>query len=51
VGEDVQARFGGSTSSSALFVEIIENASLSPPKKVLFPLRKCELREKPLIEL
>ena len=33
VDEDVQARFGGSTSSSTLSVETMENASLSPPRK------------------
>jgi len=31
--KDVQARFGGSTSSSKLSVETMENASLSPPRK------------------
>ena len=35
VDEGVQARFGGSTSSSTLSVETMENASLSLPKKGL----------------
>ena len=33
VDEDVQARFGGSTSSSTLSVETMENASSSRPRK------------------
>ena len=37
VDEDVQARFGGSTSSSTTSVETMEKASLSPPRKVVIP--------------
>ena len=37
VDEDVQARFGGSTSSSTLSLESVEKASLSPPRKVVIP--------------
>ena len=44
VDEDVQARFGGSTSSSTLSVETMENASLSSPGRALLPLRTCEPR-------
>ena len=44
VDEDVQARFGGSTSSSTMSVQPMEKASLSPPERWSFPLRTCELR-------
>ena len=37
VDEDVQARFGGSTSSSIMMVETMEKTSLSPPRKVVIP--------------
>ena len=37
VDEDVQARFGGSTSSSTMSVETMEKASLSPPRKAVIP--------------
>ena len=37
VDEDVQARFGGSTSSLIMSVETMEKASLSPPRKVVIP--------------
>ena len=37
VDEDVQARFGGSTSSLTMSVETMEKASLSPPRKVVIP--------------
>ena len=37
VDEDVQARFGGSTSSSTMSVQTMEKASLSPPRKVVIP--------------
>ena len=33
VDEDVHARIDGSTSSSTLSVETIENASITPPRK------------------
>ena len=45
VDEDVQARFGGSTSSSTTSVETMEKATLSPPERLSFPLRILELRE------
>ena len=35
--EDVQARFGGSTSISTKSVETMEKATLSPPRKVVVP--------------
>ena len=35
VDEDVQARFGGSTSISTTSVETMEKATLSPPRKVV----------------
>ena len=44
VDKDVQGTFGGSILSLTLFVETTEKASLSPPKRVLFPLKTCELR-------
>ena len=45
VDEDVQARFGGSTSSSTMSVETMEKASLSPPRKAVIPTENlCELR-------
>ena len=37
VDEDVQARFGGSTSSPTMWVQTMEKASLSPPRKVVIP--------------
>ena len=38
VDEDVQVRFGGSTSSLTMSVETMEKASLSPPERSSFPL-------------
>ena len=37
VDEDVQARFGGSTSILTMSVETMEKASLSPPRKAVIP--------------
>ena len=46
VDEDVQARFGGSTSSSTMSVETIEKASLSPPRKVVIPTENLRTQRK-----
>jgi hypothetical protein len=46
VDEDVQARFGGSTSSSTLSVETIEKASLSHPKKGVIPTENLRTQRK-----
>ncbi len=37
VDEDLQARFGGSTSSSTMSVQTMEKASLPPPRKLVIP--------------
>ena len=44
VDEDVQARFGGSTSSSTLSVELWKMQACLPPGRVLLRLRTCEPR-------
>ena len=46
VDEDVQARFGGSTSSSTMSVETMEKASLSPPRKVVIPVENLRTQRK-----
>ena len=46
VDEDVQARFGGSTSSSTMSVETMEKASLSPPRKVVIPTENLRTQRK-----
>ena len=46
VDEDVQARFGGSTSSSTMSVETMEKASLSPPRKVVIPTENLRTQKK-----
>ena len=46
VDEDVQARFGGSSSSSTLSVETIEKAILSPPRKVVIPTENLRTQRK-----
>ena len=43
---DVQARFGGSTSSSTMSVETMEKASLSPPRKVVIPTKNQRTQRK-----
>ena len=47
VDEDVQARFGGSTSSSTMSVKTMEKASLSPPRKVVIPTNNQRTQKKP----
>ena len=44
--EDVQVRFGSSTSSSLLSVETMENASLSPPRKGVTPTENLQTQRK-----
>ena len=44
--EDVQARFGGSTSSSTMSVETMEKTSLSPPRKVVIPPENLRTQRK-----
>ena len=46
VDEDVQARFGGSTSSSTMSVQTMEKASLSPPRKVVIPAENLRTQRK-----
>ena len=46
VDEDIQARFGGSTSSSTMSVETMEKASLSPPRKVVIPTENLRTQRK-----
>ena len=46
VDEDVQARFGGSTSSSTTSVETMEKASLSPPRKVVIPTANLQTQRR-----
>ena len=46
VDEDVQARFGGSTSSSTMSVKTMEKASLSPPRKVVIPTNNQRTQKK-----
>ena len=47
VDEDVQARFGGSTSNSTLSVETVENASLSLTRKGVIPTENLRIQRKP----
>ena len=44
--EDVQARFGGSTSSSTMSVKSMEKESLSPPRKVIIPAENLRTQRK-----
>ena len=44
--QDVQARFGGSTSSSIMSVKTMEKASLSPPRKVVIPTKNQQTQKK-----
>ena len=46
VDEDVQARFGGSTSSSTMSVKSMEKESLSPPRKVIIPAENLRTQRK-----
>ena len=46
VDEDVQARLGGSTSSSTLSVETMEKAIWSPPRKVVIPPESLRTQRK-----
>ena len=46
VDEDVQARFGCSTSSSTMSVETMEKASLSPPRRVVIPTENLRTQRK-----
>ena len=46
VDEDVQARFGGSASSSTTSVETMEKASLSPPRKVVVPTENLRIQRR-----
>ena len=44
--ENVQARFGGSTSSSTTSVETMEKGSSSPPRKVVVPTENLRIQRR-----